>query len=107
MQFAYVEATHAGGGRGLAEDMRTVLFPWGFDPAEIDIPVHVFHDRLDAVAPPAHAEHWIETLADARPVWFEGAGHLLIEDHSEEILDRLAAPGQSVEGLDDRQAEPG
>lgn len=93
LQFAYIEATRAGGGRGLAEDMRTVLSPWGFDPAEIGTPVHVFHGRRDAIAPPAHAEHWIETLADARPVWFEDAGHLLIEDHSEEILDRLATRG--------------
>lgn len=91
LRLAYVEATRAGGGRGLAEDMRTVLAPWGFDPAEIGISVHVFHGRRDAIAPPAHAEHWIETLADARPVWFENAGHLLLEDHSEEILDAFAA----------------
>lgn len=94
LQFAYAEATRAGGGRGLAEDMRTVLSPWGFDPAEIGVPVHVFHGRRDAIAPPAHAEHWIETLPDARPVWFEDAGHLLIEDHAEEVLDALAAAGK-------------
>lgn len=90
LQFAYVEATRAGGGRGLAEDMRAVRAPWGFDPAEIGSPVFVFHGRRDLIAPPTHAQHWIETLADARPVWFENAGHLLIEDHGEEILDRLA-----------------
>lgn len=105
LQFAYAEATSAGGGRGLAEDMRTVLSPWDFDPAEVDVPVHVFHGRRDTIAPPAHAEHWIETLADARPVWFENAGHLLLEDRSEEILDVLAAYGQPAEELDGRQAE--
>ncbi len=67
-----------------------VQTPHRFDPAEIGIPVHVFHGRRDAIAPPTHALHWIETLADARPVWFEDVGHLLIEDHGEEILDRLA-----------------
>jgi pimeloyl-ACP methyl ester carboxylesterase len=97
---AYVEATRAGGGRGLAEDMRVMLSPWGFDPAEIGVPVYVFHGRRDAVAPPAHAEHWIESLADARPVWFEDAGHLgVAEDHAGEILDGVAARGQPVEGL--------
>jgi pimeloyl-ACP methyl ester carboxylesterase len=35
--------------------------------------------------------HWIETLTDARPVWFEDAGHFSIEDHVEEILDRISA----------------
>lgn len=105
LQFAYVEATSAAGGRGLAEDMRTVLSPWDFDPAGIDVPVHVFHGRRDTIAPPAHAEHWIETLVDARPVWFEDAGHLLLEDRSEEILDALAADGQPVGGPDGTWAE--
>ena len=48
------------------------------------------HGRRDTVAPPAHAEYWIETLEAARPVWIEDAGHFLIEDHFGEILDALA-----------------
>lgn len=87
---AYVEATRSGGG-GLTEDMQAVLNPWGFEPTEIRLPVHLIHGRRDTVAPPAHAEHWIETLEIARPVWIEDAGHFLIEDHVGEILDALAA----------------
>jgi pimeloyl-ACP methyl ester carboxylesterase len=86
---AYVEATRPGG-RGLTEDMRAVLSPWGFDPAEISLPVHVVHGRQDTVAPPAHAEYWIETLEHANPVWVEDAGHFLIEEHVGKILDALA-----------------
>jgi pimeloyl-ACP methyl ester carboxylesterase len=86
---AYVEATRPGG-RGLTEDMQAVLRPWGFDPAEIRVPVHVVHGRHDTVAPPAHAEYWIETLQAAQPVWLD-AGHFLIEEHLEEVLDALAA----------------
>ncbi len=90
MVSAYVEATRHGG-RGLTEDMQAVLSPWGFDPTEIRLPVHLIHGRRDTVAPPAHAEHWIETLEAAQPVWIEDAGHFLIEDRVEEILDALAA----------------
>lgn len=86
---AYVEATRPGG-RGLTEDMQAVLSPWGFDPTEIRLPVHVFHGRRDTVAPPAHAEYWIETLEAAHPVWVEDAGHFLIEDRVEDLLDALA-----------------
>lgn len=86
---AYVEATRRGG-RGLTEDMQAVLNPWGFDPAEIRLPVHLIHGRRDTIAPPAHAEHWIETLEDARPVWIEDGGHFLIEDRVEDLLDALA-----------------
>jgi pimeloyl-ACP methyl ester carboxylesterase len=87
---AYVEATRPGG-RGLTEDMQAVLKPWGFEPTEIRLPVHVIHGKCDTVAPPAHAEHWIETLEATRPVWIADAGHFLIEDHAGEILDTLAA----------------
>jgi len=75
----------------VADDMQAVLNPWGFEPTEIRLPVHLIHGRRDTVAPPAHAEHWIETLETARPVWIEDAGHFLIEDHVEEILDAVAA----------------
>jgi pimeloyl-ACP methyl ester carboxylesterase len=62
-----------------------------FDPTEIRLPVQVIHGRRDTVAPPAHAEYWVETLEDANPVWVEDAGHLLIEGHVGKILDALAA----------------
>lgn len=87
---AYVEATRPGS-RGLTEDMQAVLNPWGFDPTEIRLPVQLIHGRCDTVAPPSHAEYWIETLEAVRPVWIEDAGHFLIEDHVAEILDALAA----------------
>jgi pimeloyl-ACP methyl ester carboxylesterase len=87
---AYAEATRPGG-RGLTEDMQAVLSPWGFDPAEIRLPVHVVHGRRDTVAPPAHAEYWIETLEAARPVWVDDAGHFLIEGHVGKVLDALVA----------------
>jgi pimeloyl-ACP methyl ester carboxylesterase len=87
---AYVEAARRGG-RGLTEDMQAVLRPWGFDPAGILSPVHVVHGRRDTVAPPAHAEYWIENLETARPVWVEDAGHFLIEDHAGRVLGVLVA----------------
>lgn len=89
MMSAYVEATRRGG-RGLTEDMRTLLSPWDFDPAEIRVPVHVIHGMRDTVAPPAHAEYWIETLEAAHPLWIEDGGHFLVEDHVGEVLDALA-----------------
>lgn len=86
---AYVEATRTGG-RGVTEDMQALLSPWGFDPSEIDLPVHLIHGTGDTIAPPAHAEYWIVTLQAPQPVWVKSAGHFLIEDHVTEILDTLA-----------------
>lgn len=86
---AYVDATRCGG-RGLTEDMRALLRPWGFDPAEIRLPVHVVHGARDEVVPLAHAEYWIETLQDARPSWIETGGHYLTEECPDEIFKALA-----------------
>ncbi|HET6571725.1 MAG TPA: alpha/beta hydrolase [Solirubrobacterales bacterium] len=86
---AYVEASRQRG-KGMTEDMQALLSPWGFDPSEIRLPVHVVHGRRDTVVPPAHAEYWIETLREANIVWVEGAGHFLIEDQVEKILDLVA-----------------
>jgi pimeloyl-ACP methyl ester carboxylesterase len=90
MATAYVEATRSGG-RGFTEDMQALLRPWGFEPAEIDFPVHLIHGRRDRVAPPSHAEHWIATLRASEPSWIEDAGHFLIEDHIDQILETLAS----------------
>lgn len=89
MTTAYVEATRSGG-RGFTEDMQTLLRPWGFEPAEIDLPVHLIHGRCDKVAPPSHAEHWIASLRAPDPLWIEDAGHFLIEDHVDQILEALS-----------------
>ena len=86
---AYIQATRRGGG-GLTEDMRVLLSPCGFDPSCIDLPVHVIQGDRDTIVPPTHAEHWIATLPDARPIWVQGTGHFLIEGHLARIFDALA-----------------
>lgn len=86
---AYIQATRRTGA-GLTEDMRVLLRPWGFDPSRINVPVHVLQGDEDTIVPPAHAEHWIATLPDARPIWVQGTGHFLIEGHVAQILDALA-----------------
>jgi pimeloyl-ACP methyl ester carboxylesterase len=89
MATTYVEATRSGGS-GFTEDMQALLRPWGFEPAEIDLPVHLIHGRCDRVAPPSHAEHWIATLRVPEPLWIEDSGHFLIEDHVDQILEALS-----------------
>jgi pimeloyl-ACP methyl ester carboxylesterase len=91
---AFVEAAH-GGGRGLAEDMRVVQRPWGFEPADVRMPVRLWHGRRDRIAPPSHAERWIEELPNCRAVWFDDEGHFLIQDHMDEILEAVLTPSDS------------
>lgn len=92
---ALVEAAHTGG-RGLAEDMRVVQRPWGLDPADVRVPVRLWHGRRDRIVPPSHAERWVELLPDCRATWYEGEGHFLIQDHFDEILDAVAHRSAAV-----------
>jgi pimeloyl-ACP methyl ester carboxylesterase len=81
-----------GRGRGPVDDMRTLQRPWGFDPAEINVPVHLFHGTCDRVVPQRDARYWIDTLADCQVRWYEGEGHFLLEDHFEEIVRAVLVP---------------
>jgi pimeloyl-ACP methyl ester carboxylesterase len=90
----------AGRGRGAVEDMRTIQRPWGFDPSDIRAPVHLFHGRKDRVVPAAEVGYWIDTLPDCEVHWYDDAGHFLIEDRFEEIVQALtsAAPAPEPSG---------
>lgn len=92
---AFIDAAQ-GRGRGLGEDMRVVQRPWGFDPADVRLPVHLWHGDADRIVPRNHAEHWTQALPDCQPHWCPGEGHFLIQDHGEEILDTVAPEGQTA-----------
>lgn len=92
---AYLAATEKRGGRGFVEDMRVIQEPWGFDPGDVSVPVHVWSGDADRIAPRRHAEYWVETLPHCRPTWCGGEGHFLIEDRIGETLDAL---GHRVSG---------
>jgi len=79
------------GARGLVEDMRVALRPWGFDPAEIHVPVFVWQGDQDSSIVEAWGEWWARTVPTARLIRCAGEGHLLIEERMGEILTTLAS----------------
>ncbi len=68
------------GARGVAEDYRIYGEPWGFDPAEIAIPVVLWNGDEDSLVPLRHAELLHERIPGSRLEVVEGAGHLLPYD---------------------------
>lgn len=72
--------------KGVVEDYRVFGAPWGFDPADLRVPTHLWQGDADDLVPPV----WGERLADAIPgaelTAVAGASHFLWYDHWDEIF---------------------
>lgn len=87
------EAVRAGAG-GCVLDYRLQTLPWGFDPAEIPGPVHLWHGDADRFVSTSHAEWLAATIPNPIVHRCLGEGHLLVLDHTEQILESATSmPG--------------
>jgi len=75
---------------GWLDDDLAFTRPWGFAPAQVDVPVSVWQGDADLMVPAAHGGWLAATLPQARPHLLAGPGHLsLLVDEVEAILDEL------------------
>src|SRR5262245_62241105 len=66
------------GADGMACDIIAAdVVPWGFDPAAVGAPVHLFYGDADDLVPLPHAAWWADHLAQASVHEVAGAGHLV------------------------------
>ena len=81
------------GAHGLVEDMRVAIRPWGFDPAEIGVPLFIGQGDRDSSLVESWGDWWAETVPTATLIRCPGEGHLLIEERMGEIVTTLASAG--------------
>jgi pimeloyl-ACP methyl ester carboxylesterase len=86
----YVEATRAGM-RGFARESIIVSSPWGFSPADITVPVYLWHGEDDANVSLSAARYLAQAIPDCRAKFIPGEGHWLVLTYWEEILSELLA----------------
>jgi pimeloyl-ACP methyl ester carboxylesterase len=79
------------GARGLVEDMRVAMRPWGFDPADIRVPLLVWQGDEDSSIRESWGVWWVDAVPGARLIRCPGEGHLLIEQRMGEILASLTS----------------
>jgi pimeloyl-ACP methyl ester carboxylesterase len=79
------------GGRGMYDDALVLARPWGFDPAAISQPVHIWHGERDDVVPIAMARHMASVLPASQPTFLPDEGHHLLYGRWPEILRALAS----------------
>jgi pimeloyl-ACP methyl ester carboxylesterase len=77
------------GGRGLYDEALVLARPWGFELADIRVPVHIWHGGRDETVPIAMAQHLVREIPDATLNLFPDDGHHLLYRRWPEILRAL------------------
>jgi pimeloyl-ACP methyl ester carboxylesterase len=81
----------AAGPDGLIDDDVAFATPWGFEPAEIGVPVLVVQGDADRVVPPSHGRR-LHDLIPRSELWLRpGAGHVSILDQIPRAMDWILA----------------
>ena len=78
------------GGLWLARELAYLARPWGFDPADVDVPVTLWWGLSDHVCPPSIAYDYARTLPDATLRLVEGTHQLLFSRWRDILADAAA-----------------
>lgn len=79
-----------GSGDGVAHELQLISRPWGFDPAEIQVPVHLWHGTADDYVPICMGEHHAKVIPHCDAHFVPGQGHFMVIPYAEEILTILS-----------------
>ena len=85
----YLEAFRRGSW-GVAQDLRLLTRPWGFDLGSITAPTSIHHGDADTTVPVQHARLYAQAIPGARLQIHPGEGHFSILSDPHDILAALA-----------------
>ena len=75
------------GASGPAQEMRLVVNAWGFNLEDINIPIGIWHGKLDVQVPLSHAEMFRDKLPNAKLRFCEKDAHIsILYNHVDEIF---------------------
>jgi pimeloyl-ACP methyl ester carboxylesterase len=81
----------APGIEGSWDDCVAQLTPWGFDVAQISVPVLLLHGGQDRAVPFSHGQWLASRIPGAEAWFFDDEGHALRENHIEDVHAWLVA----------------
>ena len=77
---------------GWIDDSIAFISPWGFDPAEIKVPVLVWHGQDDVFSPVAHSRWLADQIPNASMLVQRGAAHFAAIEVMPDVLSWLIRP---------------
>ena len=77
------------GGDAYAVEMIMLVQPWGFDLADIRVPVRMWHGEFDVNVPVAHAHHMASRIPTAQLTVLPEHGHMSLAIATTELLSEL------------------
>jgi pimeloyl-ACP methyl ester carboxylesterase len=86
---SYLEAFRRGSW-GVAQDLRVLMRPWGFDLGSIGVPTVIHHGDADTTVPLRHARRFAQAIPGAQLRIHRGHGHFSIISNAQDILAALA-----------------
>jgi pimeloyl-ACP methyl ester carboxylesterase len=84
----YLEAFRRGSW-GVAQDLRLLTRPWGFDLGTIAAPTWIRHGDADTTVPVQHARCYADAIPGAQLEVYPGHGHFSILSRPQEVLAAL------------------
>ena len=101
---SYVEAFRHGSW-GVAQDLRVLTQPWGFQLGSIQVPTSIHHGDADTTVPVRHARLFAEVIPGAQLHIHSGHGHFSIQDAARELL--AQPPSGTADAVDARPSPSG
>lgn len=71
---------------GMVGDNLQIVAPWGFDVADLRVPVSIWQGEHDRMVPYAHGQWLAASIPGARPHLFADEGHLSLVARIDDIL---------------------
>jgi pimeloyl-ACP methyl ester carboxylesterase len=71
---------------GWIDDLLAFCSPWGFEPADIKVPVLVWHGQEDVLSPVAHSRWLADRIPNARMLIQPGAAHFAALEALPDVL---------------------
>lgn len=86
----WMRRSASSGHYGYWDDGHAFIGPWGFDPAQVQVPVHVWIAGQDLMVPPSHGEWLAGRIPRAEKFRLADEGHIsLMTRHIDEIVAEL------------------